>query len=179
MNDVIEHHGVKGQRWGVRRHYKQLRNDAAKAAHQHDKELNEGLSGAYKIQRQAKRVSAYEKKLSDYKKSGSASSRKIARAEKKVAKGNKKIDRMIDKTQPHFDRANALTKRYNSNIAEAKKLKVTLIPTPKRDSAKQYMAAIAGGLLSSYVPYSQNIAARVINKAATKTEFDRAVSGKG
>jgi len=177
VNDIIEHHGVKGQKWGVKR-YKQLRKDSVKIARDHDKELPKFIKGTRKINKQAKRVSSAEKTLADYKKSGSVSKGKIARAEKKVSKGTSKLESLSGKVQPHADRVLALTKKYNNNVAEARKLKVTLVPRPKMDAAKYVIAAVSGGLISNYVPFAKNVALRAVNTSATKTEFDKRVTGE-
>lgn len=177
MNDIIEHHGVKGQRWGVKR-YKQLRKDSVKIARDHDEELSKFNKGIGKMVNQAKRVSSAKKTLADYKKSGSVSKGKIARAEKKVSKGTSKLESLSGKEQPHADRLLALTKKYNNNVAEARKLKVTLVPSPKMDAAKHVITAISGGIISNYIPFAKNVALRAVSTSAIKTEFDKHVTGE-
>ena len=113
----LYHHGVKGQKWGIRRTPQQLGHKIEKLSARNkqlkldaDKYDALGLKYETRSVRNKKRNSKYEKR--------------IVNAEKRKAKYDLKLDKQLNKRNPNSDKIGKYavkSKKYENEIARAKK----------------------------------------------------------
>ena len=171
----LEHHGVKGQKWGVRR-YKNIRSKAVTAIKDLDeasKKLPSSSDKYYTLNKRAQRLS--------YKQQAAKSSGKVKKAARlsgKVSKAQKKArvkGREVDDLRATVKKSQ---KKYTDLVNKAAKEPVYL---QDRTTAKQ----ISGILLSNLANASYTALAGTtpihpthINLETPADRFDNAVMGK-
>ena len=147
-NDYFEHHGVKGQKWGVRR--KRLSG------------VSGGVGGENKINRlqkkyeesdsenRSKNASRYLTTLSYREAEARYNANKYsAKANQALAKGkNKKAEKLMQKRTNNLNVSSDMQKRIDSTISNLNKQKVKTVMTnayAKHPNTKHIVAAALGG----------------------------------
>ena len=185
MEDIIEHHGVKGQKWGVRRKYKGLRNEASDTDLEIS-DLKKSKTGqeAYNthLAKKAKNASLKNQYLKD---KGSSKLR-TKLSNRSVEKANKKLKKNSDKLDQINSDLSERKAHYSNLVKEARSLKVKTIPQPKREKTKLAfglaLAKIADNNASkdSFIPSNeyQKVAYEAIDEQIRKNKFDDTVAGR-
>lgn len=148
MTDTLEHHGVKGQKWGVRR-YKELRKEGVSA----HKEVDKANLGVYaqgkdanrkmKVMNKAERDKA-RRTLDAQRNSNFITNTRLSMATKKHEKATKRFNAASEKYTTKAKVANKASYKYQKIVNKAADLPISIVRRDNIAEVKAYLKTIIG-----------------------------------
>lgn len=150
--EYIIHHGVKGQKWGVRR-YKQLRKESKKSQRVMDKERKNITKATVARNNARDAVLKYDEKNAVYKQRQSVTSssrlnKKIGKTNTKMAKAQTLLDVRNAELKETSKTYNKAAYQYNKRVSEAAKLPIYI---KRRDGVAAVKRSVRNGAKSAGV----------------------------
>lgn len=155
VHEILEHHGVKGMKWGVR-NYKQIRKSANKQLKVSKKTSEQAFKQSVKYATASGKVSRTANKLSK-----TTNNVKAAKLENELKKRKDKFEKASEKYDRILSKNKESVKKYRNEVEKASKLPIEIQIRRKQAIAKQVVRdtikLAAGSALATtgiHVPYS-------------------------
>ena len=133
VDELLEHHGVKGMKWGVRR-YKTLRKEGVKQQKKLDEATRKSDEKAVKYVTTLGKATRTARKI-DF---DNPSKRKAAKLEKKLVKQTARAEEARVEYRKAVKNTQAAAKKYLNSVEEASKLPVEIQARRKTAIAKAF-----------------------------------------